>query len=256
MKQQLLLLASSLLGTTSAWWNNGHMLTARIAYDYLQENNPEVLAAAEKKLQPMTYLNEHEQNHTFVEAATFADDIKIKGMNDQSPWHFIDQPFFDNFTKKVDPEKFNVTWSIDYMHKNLKGPRDGEKEGVSWTLGDGLNLRFLIHYVGDMHQPLHTVSRFAKDFPDGDLGGNLFMLTEKDNITELHALWDSCVYEFDQDFSQPLNESTWEKMGTISKMLRGENPADDATIAKMIKLPESEWASEGYKIATTFVYDL
>ena len=58
----------------------------------------------------------------------------------------------------------------------------------------------MIHYVGDMHQPLHTVTRYAPDFKNGDMGGNLFMLTPKDNINELHALWDSTVYEWDEDF--------------------------------------------------------
>jgi hypothetical protein len=71
-------------------------------------------------------------------------------------------------------------------------------------------MRLLIHYVGDMHQPLHTVTRYAPDFPNGDMGGNLFNLTARDNITELHAVWDSLIYEYDDDFTQPLNESMWD----------------------------------------------
>jgi len=170
----------------------------------------------------LSYLNKHEQNHTFVECAVFADDIKGKGWNDQSPWHFIDQPFFDgDFVTTVFPEKFNVTWSVDYMHKNLKGPKPDEKEGVSWALGDGLNMRFLIHYVGDIHQPLHTVTRYADDHPKGDMGGNLYKLAEHDKIIELHALWDSGVYEFDDvsdfgDLALPLTSESWEKLGNIS----------------------------------------
>ena len=59
---------------------------------------------AEAWLQPLTYMNQHEKDHMFVESATFADDIKDKGFNDQSPWHYIDQPFFDNFNTTVFPE--------------------------------------------------------------------------------------------------------------------------------------------------------
>ena len=211
----------SLLSTAQAWWNNGHMITARVAYDSL---SPEVISKAEAFLKPLQYMNHHEANHSFVESATFADDIKDRGFNDQSPWHFIDQPFFDHFNTTVNPENFNVTWSIDYMHKSLKGNQTGEDESVSWALGDAFNLRLLIHYVGDMHQPLHTVSRFAEDFPNGDLGGNLFMIDGKDNITELHALWDSTVYEWDQDIPRPLSEDGWEQLGNISKTVRDEHP--------------------------------
>jgi hypothetical protein len=96
-------------------------------------------------------MNEHEGNHTFVECATFADDIKDKGFSDQSPWHFIDQPFMDHFNSTVYPESFNVTWSIAYMKKSLMAPHNQENEGVKWELGDAFNLRLLIHYTGDIH---------------------------------------------------------------------------------------------------------
>lgn len=55
-----------------------------------------------------------EKNHPFVEAATWADEIKGQGLDTQSHWHFVDNPFFDdNFTNPgVAPEPYNVTWAI------------------------------------------------------------------------------------------------------------------------------------------------
>lgn len=50
--------------------------------------------------------------------------------------------------------------------------------------------RFLVHLVGDIHQPLHTVSLWDNQFPKGDQGGNLFAISFQ-NISNLHALWDS-----------------------------------------------------------------
>jgi hypothetical protein len=70
--------------------NNKFLLAARVAYDYLQEHNPEVITKAEAYLEPLKYMNQHEANHTFVECATFADDIKDKGFNHISPWHYVD----------------------------------------------------------------------------------------------------------------------------------------------------------------------
>ena len=51
-------------------------------------------------------------------------------------------------------------------------------------------IRLLIHYVGDFHQPLHCATRVNKNYPKGDLGGNMFKLTG-DDLGELHAVWDS-----------------------------------------------------------------
>lgn len=115
-----------------------------------------------------------------------------------------------------------------------------------------MNLRLLIHYLGDMHQPLHTVSRYTKKHPNGDMGGNLFFLQEKDGINELHALWDSGVYEFDQDFPRPLSEDSWDKLTEISSRIRSEVTRE--SLKDALTKPESEWASEGYELATHFVY--
>ena len=85
----------------------------------------------------------------------------------------------------------------------MKNATNDTVTGVKRALGDSFNLRMLIHFTGDIHQPLHTTSRFSKDFPNGDLGGNKFHLTPRANstdpITNLHALWDSTVYEWDED---------------------------------------------------------
>lgn len=53
------------------------------------------------------------------------------------------------------------------------------KKTVSWSLSDSFHLRLLIHYVGDVHQPLHASSRYTKKYPEGDEGGNLFYLSSE-----------------------------------------------------------------------------
>ena len=65
-----------------------------------------------------------------------------------------------------------------------------EEEAKSYAL------RLLIHYVGDLHQPLHSSSRLNDKYPKGDAGGNFFKLPSKNTVTNLHAAWDSMVYEF------------------------------------------------------------
>ena len=62
--------------------------------------------------------------------------------------------------------------------------------------GRSYALRLLIHYLGDVHQPLHSLSRVNPEFPAGDRGGNDFKLPSHYGAKELHAVWDSVLYEF------------------------------------------------------------
>ena len=61
---------------------------------------------------------------------------------------------------------------------------DGQFE-KSWSL------RFFIHFVGDLHQPLHVATRCTPAMPECDAGGNKFPL--KGSPNELHALWDQAM---------------------------------------------------------------
>ena len=68
------------------------------------------------------------------------------------------------------------------------------------ALGRSYALRLLIHYVGDVHQPLHSTSRVNAEFPAGDRGGNSFPLPNHYAANNLHSVWDSVIYEFHESF--------------------------------------------------------
>jgi len=57
-------------------------------------------------------------------------------------------------------------------------------------------MRLLIHYCGDIHQPLHATSRVDHEYPKGDFGGNAVPIPEKEGAKNLHSVWDSVIYEF------------------------------------------------------------
>jgi hypothetical protein len=54
-------------------------------------------------------------------------------------------------------------------------------------------LSYLIHLVGDMHQPLHCVSLFTAAFPNGDRGGNDFYVKPAQRGVRLHGIWDDLL---------------------------------------------------------------
>jgi hypothetical protein len=81
----------------------------------------------------------------------------------------------------------------DYKNQfpyQIMSPKFEESVALSYAI------RLLIHYVGDVHQPLHCVSRVNNEYPAGDRGGNSFPLPTHYSTKELHAVWDSAVYEF------------------------------------------------------------
>lgn len=57
-------------------------------------------------------------------------------------------------------------------------------------------LRLLIHFVGDIHQPLHCTTRVNEQYPKGDEGGNMFDIPYHYTADNLHGVWDSAIYEF------------------------------------------------------------
>ena len=176
-----------------------------------------------------------EDKHPFVECSTLADDIKYHGGGWQSNWHFVDLPWFDQGGKPSDYPKYhfhehNLTLAIPQLIHWLKS-EPNYKESYTYKLimqyfkdeteAKSFALRLLIHYVGDIHQPLHCSSRVDKTYPSGDEGGNLFELPFHYEVDNLHALWDSVFYEYHDSFKlviinaqtsllQPFNNNTWD----------------------------------------------
>jgi hypothetical protein len=73
-----------------------------------------------------------------------------------------------------------------------------------------LALRLLIHYYGDVHQPLHSSDRYTEEHPDGDKGGNSFPLKFHYKANELHAVWDNVIYEYHTNPKRPFTPATWD----------------------------------------------
>jgi len=243
--------AITLLSTSSlAWWDNGHMITARIAYDELLQRDPDTLTKANGILSQ--FVTKFEGDHQFVEAATFPDKFKYHGYEEylkspitvQGPWHFIDQAYFMGVPERTIPiKKVNVAHAISTLSTLIA---DGNQDGMT-----SYQLRCLIHYVGDIHQPLHATSMYSKEFPKGDRGGNSFQLKRQDGISELHALWDSVVTEYADDWEQPMQNKQWALVGAASTKIRNTFPRGRLFLTSNDPL---DWAKESFDASTSFVY--
>lgn len=111
-------------------------------------------------------------------------------------------------------------------------------------------IRFLMHYLGDIHQPLHCVSRVDDKYPSGDKGGNAFPTKSHYGTKELHAVWDTVLYEFHVTEKVPITDDDWVNQGTIAARIMKENPESEIDPS----MDPTVWAKESYDIASTFVY--
>lgn len=179
MKRLLLLALCSILAHAGFAWNAmGHKLVAQIAYNNL---TPEV-----KQL-----CNEYNKAYakgtpksTFVSNATWLDSIRAKDIHWFDTLHYIDIPFSNDETPLPTLQEVNALSGINHAITVLSSAKTSKAD-------KGLSLRILTHLVGDIHQPLHTVTRVSKQLPQGDMGGNLFPLASNSIGSNLHKYWDN-----------------------------------------------------------------
>jgi hypothetical protein len=145
------------------------------------------------------------------EYACWADDIKTSATE---AWHYYNQIYFMNYFKNVTiPADNNVAWCVNIAKDTLRGKNTG--------YGKSTMIRNLIHMMGDAHQPLHVSTMYSEKFPNGDKGGNSFLIKGGDG--NLHALWDHCL-DYVPSFSRPLSITSMEQIDNISAQFISEYP--------------------------------
>ncbi|MBX3563354.1 MAG: S1/P1 nuclease [Sphingomonas sp.] len=187
MKRILILLAA-LIGFASpahAYWEWGHETVAAIAY---RNVTPEVRASIDRLLKNSALLETAGcPAKTIEQASVWADCIKTLGprFSYAYNWHYQNVNICKPFDIKSNcPDGNCVSAQIDRDVKLLKDHGVPTRERI-------MALAFLVHFVGDLHQPLHAGDH-------GDLGGNRaktsygFYSTEK---LSLHTIWDGHLSE-------------------------------------------------------------
>ncbi len=243
------------VASTLAWWGTGHHLVAKIAEDELLEKAPQIHEKAVAILQTLQwYVNDNEQEHPFIECAAFADTVKVLGWSLQKHWHYADNPIVVGGVPHKPAEPINATWSIGESIRILRYARTptGYFKDVSYEPGNSFHMRLLIHYVGDIHQPLHAAERFTPEIPTGDRGGNSFKLNkQKYGIKNLHSLWDSAVFKYGSKIKLPVEGNQWYKLAGWADDIRENYPRESFS---ELGDDYTKWSLEGYEIAKEYVY--
>ena len=184
--QGFMLIILSVLAITSFAWNaTGHMVIAEIAYQRLE---PSVRDKVDRLVASLH--EEYRYISSFQQLAYWPDMIRSQKIETYTHWHYIDIPFStDGSVLKNIIDTDNAVWALQHIQKVVKNARANPYERARF-------LAFMIHIVGDLHQPLHTVSNITAAYPDGDQGGNLYFIRYNNKRVNLHKVWDEGVGVF------------------------------------------------------------
>jgi len=97
----------------------------------------------------------------------------------------------------------STNYKDGYYYKTVKKYFPDEEDARSFAL------RLVIHYAGDVHQPLHATALVDDKYPNGDAGGNFERLPDICGAHNLHAVWDSTGYTYCGYNDLPLNSKDW-----------------------------------------------
>ncbi|MBI2786234.1 MAG: S1/P1 nuclease [Legionella longbeachae] len=215
-----------------AWNALGHKVVAQIAFDNL---SPNAKVMCHKYLRSRFH---NSPNSSFVASATWMDQIRRKQVYWYDGMHYIDIPFSNDQSNLPSIESTNAVWAI----KNATVVFTSKKTNF---FDKQLALRMLIHIIGDIHQPLHSITKVSAQLPKGDLGGNLFLLGKNSVGINLHQYWDNGAGFF-------LGRNDEKHVKDMAQELEQKWPC--ALITTETK-PE-KWAEMSYQLAVKKVYQL
>ena len=254
-----LLLCAPLSGF--AWHDTGHMVIAQIAYLRLSpaaKFRIDKLLVTPPEKRPLIHLCAGyytpacEKTYDPITIAVWMDDFRGDSLNDEyDPWHYINyKPFFDGIPARpeVGPEPVNVLDRINWCVNTLR-------KGTGRDKTDAEALGFLYHLVGDVHQPLHALTRYSVKNPDGDAGGNGFsiQMPPQTRIRNLHAFWDAAGGRFGfESPRRPLDQAGRARILALAGEIMKLHPAETMPSAKEVE--PLRWVEESNTIARQFAY--
>jgi hypothetical protein len=230
MRRFFLFLALFLAASpAAAWWEYGHYTVARIAERQVQDSTRR---AIQRLIARSALLETPTCPIRNIADASYWPDC-VKGLGDRfsyaSPWHYQNVDICKPFDLKAPCRDGNcVSAQIDRNAKLLADKTLPARERV-------MALAFLIHFVGDLHMPLHAGDK-------GDLGGNRFRASYGViKGRNLHSIWDG--YLADRGISDP--------PGNAAGILTGFSPDQ---LTAMSAGTTEDWSRDGWEAARQFAY--
>lgn len=165
----------SVNGQAVAWGKTGHRVIGLIAEQHLTDD-------ARVAVQELLGVED------LAEVSTWADFMRSDPdefwQRTASPYHYVTVPKGKRYADVGAPRQGDALTAITQFAKTLKDDKASDDERR-------LALKFMVHVIGDLHQPLHVGN-------GTDRGGNQFTVVHMGEPTNLHSVWDSGLVDEEQ----------------------------------------------------------
>tara|TARA_R110002073_G_scaffold40547_5_gene115002 strand:+ start:106847 stop:107629 length:783 start_codon:yes stop_codon:yes gene_type:complete len=163
------LAGSPLVESKPFWGQTGHRATGKIAENYLSKK-------AKKKIDKLL------KGESLAFVSTFGDEIKSdRKYSEFYTWHYVNMPLNSTYEDSEKNPEGDLVTGINKCISVLKDATSSDEDKAFY-------LRLLVHFVGDLHQPMHIGRQ-------EDKGGNTVQVQWFGNGTNLHAIWDTKMIE-------------------------------------------------------------
>lgn len=197
-----------------AWASTGHRVIGEVASEHIKHRT---------KRKIIKLLN----NESIASISTFGDDIKSDDRYKKFyTWHFVDFDYGKKYEESEHHKEGDLVQAIEYCENIIKDKNASQSDKVFY-------LKLLVHFVGDLHQPLH-VGREA------DEGGNAIKLKWFNAPSNLHRVWDEqMISQYGMSYTELANDLPYKTKDEIESIQSG-------TLL--------DWVYESQKLAETAVY--
>lgn len=281
MKRKLvltLILALVLPQTALAFNATGHQVVAGIAWDNMtptaRRNAITLLQAAPPDACLLDLLRNdarplaERQREFFMRASTWSDIVRPSEDDTRActrfhrrDWHFINY-FWEGISgasgNNAPQEREDIEIPEVNAVERLKLFRPlvacGSRACGTPEAERATHLAWILHLVGDIHQPLHTSARVTsrQREREGDQGGNLFKLGPFNDSLSLHSYWDGIVDRAEQRRPEE-RENNLAYLNRIIGMITSEHPR--STMVSRLRSGDFEaWSLEGFETTKRVVY--
>jgi len=165
----VVLFSSVSLTASEDWGKTGHRTMGKIAAKHLSKR-------AAKKISALL------GGESLAFVSTYADEIRSDdAYRKYGPWHYVNFPFGGRYENTPKNKKGDIIVGIQNCIDVLKDATSSQKDKEFY-------LRLLVHFIGDLHMPLHVGLK-------EDKGGNSFKVKWFGKQTNLHSVWDTKIIE-------------------------------------------------------------
>lgn len=222
--------AAALPSPVLAWGKTGHRVIGAIAQPYLDAR----AKAGVKRILGV---------ETMAEASNWPDlmrsDPDAFWQRTAGPWHYVTVPPGKTYREVAAPTEGDAVTALRRFSATIRDRKA--------SLADKqLALRFIIHIVGDLHQPLHAGN-------GTDKGGNDTRVTFSGGPTNLHSVWDSGLVDDEQLSYSEL--ATWLGARITTADARAWTTADpNVWIAESIAVRDQIYPPSGGSLSYQYVF--